>query len=237
MAVSASVVDGKIVDTTASALSLSEKEKEKAGGSALDKDAFLQLLVAEMKNQDPLEPTTNTEYISQFATFSQLEEMQNMSSSVDMSRAQSLIGKDVFLEVTDSTGNTSQITGRVDYVVMESGKVYVSIEDQLYSFDDVTTVLDDEYWTAYNMAYDWTITLAKLSNINDITLGDKSDIEALRKTYDDMTDYQKSFVASDSIKILKKYEEKIDELELKEKAEKEKAEAAKKAEGDQATNT
>ena len=61
MALVAPVKDGKIVDTTQKTNS---KETEKSGNN-LDKDAFLQLLVAQMKYQDPLEPTSNTEYISQ----------------------------------------------------------------------------------------------------------------------------------------------------------------------------
>ena len=145
----ASVVDGKIIDSTASSVSLSS-EKTSDGG-ALDKDAFLQLLVAEMQNQDPLQPTTNTEYISQFAQFSSLEAMQNVSSSVDMSRAQEIVGKEVFLNVTDTSGNTTEIYGRVDYVVMEAGDVFVSVNDNLYAFEDVTTVLDESYWEAYNL--------------------------------------------------------------------------------------
>ena len=211
MSAIAHVKDGEIVETNASSMSLS-KAQEKKNPNGLDKDAFLQLLVAEMQNQDPLQPTTNTEYISQFATFSELEEMQNMSSSVDMSRAQSLVGKEVFLDVTNKNGETTQVVGQVDYVVMENGKVYVSIDDSLYSFDDVTTVLDSDYWEAYNLAYDWTEALAKLSSLNDLTLSDRTDVEALRKAYDNMDDYQKSFIAGDSVNALKAYENKLEEL-------------------------
>lgn len=65
MSVSAVVENGKIVE------SASESSVKKANAqSGLDKDAFLQLLVAQMKYQDPLEPTSNTEYISQYAQFS-----------------------------------------------------------------------------------------------------------------------------------------------------------------------
>lgn len=211
MSVVANVKDGQVVETSASSMSLS-KAQEAKGGNSLDKDAFLQLLVAEMQNQDPLEPTTNTEYISQFATFSELEEMQNMSSSVDMSRAQSLVGKEVFLDVTDKTGNTTQVVGQVDYVVMENGKVYVSVDDSLYSFDDVTTVLDSNYWEAYNLAYDWTEQLAKLGALNKIDLSNKGDVEELREVYNKMDSYQKSFIANDSLNALKAYENKISEL-------------------------
>ena len=82
MSAIASVVDGVITNQTTA--TEKEQEAKKAGGS-LDKDAFLQLLVAQMKYQDPLEPTSNTEYISQLATFSSLEEMQNLNSTMMVS--------------------------------------------------------------------------------------------------------------------------------------------------------
>lgn len=211
MSIAASVVDGKVVDTTASSISLS-KETEKSG-NALDKEAFLQLLVAEMQNQDPLQPTTNTEYVSQFATFSQLEEMQNVSSSVDMSRAQSLVGKEVFLDVTNSSGETNQICGRVDYVVMEAGKVYVSVDESLYKFEDVTTVLDADYWDAYNLAYAWSNDLSKIGGLNKVSLASKADVMELKEAYDNMTTYQKTFIAKDSVALLDAYIAKIDELQ------------------------
>ena len=75
MSAIAQVKDGQILESVSTI-----QKNAKASNSGLDKDAFLQLLVAQMKYQDPLEPTSNTEYISQLATFSELEEMQNMTS-------------------------------------------------------------------------------------------------------------------------------------------------------------
>ena len=57
MAISVSVVDGEIQETASSSSSLSGSEKS---GGTLGKDAFLQLLVTQMKYQDPLSPTDNT---------------------------------------------------------------------------------------------------------------------------------------------------------------------------------
>ena len=88
MALVAPVENGKIVET-ASQTSVSKAAKSSSG---MDKEAFLQLLVAQMKYQDPLEPTSNTEYIAQYAQFSQVEQMQNMSNSMDLQRASSLVG-------------------------------------------------------------------------------------------------------------------------------------------------
>ena len=68
MAVSAVVKDGEIQQTAAE----TSAKKATKSNSGMDKDAFLQLLVAQMKYQDPLEPTSNAEYISQYATFSQV---------------------------------------------------------------------------------------------------------------------------------------------------------------------
>lgn len=89
MALVAPVENGKIVET---ASQTSVKKSTKSSKSGMDKEAFLQLLVAQMKYQDPLEPTSNTEYISQYAQFSQVEQMQNMSSSMDLQRASALVG-------------------------------------------------------------------------------------------------------------------------------------------------
>lgn len=64
--------DGKLQTHTASGDSLKKNAKNK---NAVDSDMFLTLLVAEMQNQDPLEPTSNTEWVSQYATFTQVQKM------------------------------------------------------------------------------------------------------------------------------------------------------------------
>ena len=74
MSSTAVVENGKIVETASQS-----STKKAADKSGMDKDAFLQLLVAQMKYQDPLEPTSNTEYISQYATFSQVEQIDRKS--------------------------------------------------------------------------------------------------------------------------------------------------------------
>ena len=86
-----------------------------------------------MQYQDPLEPTDNTEYISQLATFSQLEEMQNLNQSLTEGSAYNLVGKYVFVKVTNNqTGETSYDHGMVEYVMRENGKVYISVNDIPY---------------------------------------------------------------------------------------------------------
>lgn len=118
---------------------------KKGPNNELGKDAFLQLLVTQMKYQDPLNPNTDTEYIAQLATFSQLEQMQNISQLTTNSQAFSLVGKEVVVKVTGSTGTINYVSGRVDYVQMANGKAKLSINGSLYDIDQLDSVIDDTY--------------------------------------------------------------------------------------------
>ena len=89
------------------------KKQSQANGSNLGYDQFLTLLCAEMQYQDPLEPTSNTEYVAQLATFSQLEATISMQQSQENSMANDLIGKHVVLKTEDeNTGATNYVDGK-----------------------------------------------------------------------------------------------------------------------------
>jgi flagellar basal-body rod modification protein FlgD len=212
MSIVATVENGQIVES-ASQSSLSNTSST-SSSSGTDKESFLQLLVAQMKYQDPLEPTSNTEYISQYAQFTQVEEMQNMASSMDLQRASQLVGQEVYIKTTSSSGNTSYVQGKVDYVVYENNKAYLSINESLYSIDDLDTVVDGEYLAAYNKAQTFVNSINKLPNVNGVDSSDLEDIDELEATYNAMSDYEKTFVASDVVSSLNKYIEKAKEVRL-----------------------
>lgn len=197
MSAIANVVNGKITNQTDPA---SKTPEVKDSNSSLDKDAFLQLLVAQMKYQDPLEPTSNTEYISQLATFSELEEMQNVSASMEMERANSLVGKYVFVKTDNGFAE-----GTVDYVVYQSGKVYLSVNEELYSIDDLDTVADSEYLLAIRLAESFTTELGKLPKPELIKEEDLDNLEDLIKVYNNMSSYQQSYISADTMKAFKEY--------------------------------
>ena len=192
----ANVVDGVITNQTTA----TEKAKEaaKTAGGSLDKDAFLQLLVAQMKYQDPLEPTSNTEYISQLATFSELEEMQNVSASMDMSRANALVGQYVFMNEENGFAE-----GQVDYVVYQGGKIYLSVNEQLYDIDNLDTVADPEYLLATRLADSFATELDKLPKPELISESHIDDIETLMSVYDNMTSYQQSYISDEAMEKFK----------------------------------
>lgn len=113
--------------------------------TGLGKDAFLQLLATEMANQDPLEPTSNTEYISQMAQFSALEAMNNLNATTEVTQAISLTGSYVIMNTEDAAGKIKQISGLVDFVTVADGKAFMSIDGKMYPFEDFDSVVDPNY--------------------------------------------------------------------------------------------
>ncbi|MBU0472777.1 MAG: flagellar hook capping protein [Bacteroidetes bacterium] len=93
------------------------------GGKAMDKEAFLELMIAQLQNQDPMNPMDGTEYAAQLAQFTSLEQLTNLNDSMDASidanyyltqsinntMTATLIGKDVKL-----TSTTLQNIGQDD---------------------------------------------------------------------------------------------------------------------------
>lgn len=212
MGVVGQVEDGKLVQSNSAASIANKSSEVKTGNSSLDKDAFLQLLVAQMKYQDPLEPTSNTEYISQYATFSELEQMQNMSASLELSRASALVGETVLMKITDSTGRTTSVQGNVDYVVYENNKAYLSINGELYSMDDLDTVADPTYLEAYKLAAEFLNIFNKLPAIGALSLEDREKVEKLDEMYQNMTDYQKNFITDDQVDEMEEYVSKMRDI-------------------------
>ncbi len=116
----------------------------------LDKDAFLQLLVAQLRYQDPLEPEDNNEFIAQMAQFSTLEQMTNMTESMEgistlvsnidtsvlVGQLSGMIGKGIewlnTTETADENGapvtETSTLSGVVTGVTVASGTTKIIAE-------------------------------------------------------------------------------------------------------------
>ena len=184
-------------------------------GSTLGYDQFLQLLCAEMQYQDPLEPTSNTDYVAQMATFSQLEATLSLTETQESANATNLVGKQVILKITsETTGSTSYVDGRVDYVMYQNGEVYLSVNDQLYPASTLDTVADGEYYEGVTMAETLTNMVEQLPNMENLNVAWGKAVTQLREMYDGMTSYQQQFVPDETMATLTKYEEKMKELVL-----------------------
>jgi flagellar basal-body rod modification protein FlgD len=74
------------------------------GGSQVTKNMFLQLLVAQIKNQDPMSPSDGVQFLTQLAQFQQLE--QSMNSGQDLSAIRTDLDQLAKAGITGTTGTT-----------------------------------------------------------------------------------------------------------------------------------
>jgi len=140
MALVQPIKDGKVENTA-----IESTKKETKGTSELGKDAFLQLLVAQMKYQDPLNPTSDTEYIAQLAQFSQLEQMQNLAATNENSQMLSMVGKEVCVSSENEDGTLNYKQGIVEGVTISGGKAYLTVDGSLYDSEHLVEVYEDGY--------------------------------------------------------------------------------------------
>lgn len=165
------------------------------GKSVLGKDDFMKMLLSQLKNQDPLSPMEGTEFASQLAQFTSLEQLTNMNTSLDNSiqanyllaqsvnntMMASLIGKEVKL-----TSNTVNYSGQ-DNVSLgyklpsEAQSVTINIYDSNKKL--IKTITGDNEAGEHKLSWDFTDNEgkkaaegsytfeieAKASNGNDIT--------------------------------------------------------------------
>ncbi len=119
----------------------------------LGKDDFLNLLVTQLRYQDPLNPTDDKEFIAQMAQFSSLEQMQNLNTSFSATKAYSLIGKSILANVVDpTTKEITEVAGDVSSVSFIGGKYYVVVRGTEVSVDDIVEVTEGTYASQSNLS-------------------------------------------------------------------------------------
>ena len=135
-----------------------DKAKNGIKNDMTDKNMFLKLMLKQMEYQDPTEPTSNEQWLSQMAQYSSLESAQNTQSAIEklstlvnnLSEAYStsagitqtlnLLGKEVtIVDPEDKTGGT-KFTGKVDEASFEDGTGSVKVNGKNYSIAYITSV-------------------------------------------------------------------------------------------------
>ncbi len=119
-----------------------DKYKEKfsdANADLVNSETFLNLLVAEMTNQDPLEPTSNTEFVTQMAQFTSLQYAQDSSTYAQANYAASLVGKTATASKMEGSEHILE-TGVVESVVKNGDSYTVSINGKNFDISKITSV-------------------------------------------------------------------------------------------------
>jgi flagellar basal-body rod modification protein FlgD len=119
---------------------------------ALGKNDFLKMLIAQLKNQDPLNPQQGTEFAAQLAQYSSLEQLTNLNTTMqsqtqnimNLINAQtiSLVGKEVTAQNAIGTDGTpgSLITGTVTAVNFKNQRASLTVNGQDIPFADLLSV-------------------------------------------------------------------------------------------------
>ena len=107
----------------------------------LTQDDFLRLVTAQLTNQDPMNPQSDTQFIAQMAQFSALEQSKSMQQDIaklqtdqQFMQANSMLGRAVALQ--DNQGNL--INGTVSAIQIQAGTPQIVVNGQAY---DLSTVL------------------------------------------------------------------------------------------------
>ena len=115
-----------------------------ATSASFNQDQFLQLLVAQLQNQDPSNPVESKEFIAQLATFSQLQGIQSLKAPFSevlklqqLTQGTNLIGKTVDYNLP---GGGASLTGKVDSVSVLDGKYSLVIGTAKIGLDQVTNI-------------------------------------------------------------------------------------------------
>lgn len=100
--------------------------------ATLQKDMFLKLMIAQLKNQDPTSPMDQKDMMASMTQFSQVEQMQNLTAAMEtisLTQGVSLIGQEIQYTKIDSATNTHvTFNGRVEYVKQTGGSVKLVLE-------------------------------------------------------------------------------------------------------------
>ncbi|MFF2888078.1 flagellar hook capping FlgD N-terminal domain-containing protein [Paenibacillus sp. NPDC057967] len=115
----------------------------------LGKDQFLSILVAQLRNQDPMQPMQDRDFIAQMAQFTSVEQLMNMSGELALMRqsigsASSLIGKWVQWYEYDEAGQVTTSTGQVDSILSKDGILYSKIGNKEVALDYLVSISEKQ---------------------------------------------------------------------------------------------
>lgn len=110
---------------------------------SLGEDAFMKLLLAQMRNQDPLKPMEDKDFIAQLAQFNSLNQLTQMSKTLDelvksqaLSQGSALIGK----TVSGLSSDGSAISGVVSGLQLSGGSITLDVDGKRIPLDNVHSV-------------------------------------------------------------------------------------------------
>ena len=103
-------------------------------------DDFLNLLVAEMTNQDPMSPMSNTDFVAQMAQFTSLQTMQDLTYYSNASFAASLVGKTVTMASVSASGEMQLETGPVQAINLNGKEFEIRVNNKIFTIKNLMEI-------------------------------------------------------------------------------------------------
>lgn len=104
--------------------------------AALDTYQFLRLLIVELTSQNPLDPVKDRDFLAQMAQLNTAQSVERMGQILTTFQASSLIGREVEAVLPSGT----RISGKVQAVEMNGGRVYLRVDNQQVPFESIRTI-------------------------------------------------------------------------------------------------
>ena len=137
-----------------------QAQQARTTGLQNNSNMFLTLMLKQLENQDPSEPMDNTQWLSQLAQYSSLEQMTQMNSGLEncakyinamyddmmlnseINQTLSMIGKDVTLQIPNENDpkNPTTISGNVTEASFEDGTGKIKVNGEYYSIENVISI-------------------------------------------------------------------------------------------------
>ncbi|UVI32501.1 flagellar hook capping FlgD N-terminal domain-containing protein [Paenibacillus spongiae] len=121
-----------------------EKKKD---NNSLGKDDFLRILVTQLRNQDPMQPLQDSDFIAQMAQFTSVEQLMNMSNEMTMLRqnlgmASSMIGKEIAWYDYTETGELVPFSGKVESILIKDNVQYAIVGESQIPLDKIVSIAE-----------------------------------------------------------------------------------------------
>ena len=111
-----------------------------ASDKAVSMEDFLTLMVAQLKNQDFMNPVDDTQYVTQLAQISTMQQMEEMAYNAKSTYVTSLVGKTVTAAKFTVAGDLKTTEGVVNKVSLLDGKFVIYVEGESYGMDEIMEI-------------------------------------------------------------------------------------------------
>jgi flagellar basal-body rod modification protein FlgD len=141
--------------------------KIQKNNEGLNMQDFLNLLVAQITNQDAMNPMDNTEFIAQMAQFSTLQAMTDLTEMALQGQATSLIGKNVVVADYNGNGGLTIDEGIVQRVTLHGGKTKLYVNDMEYEYSNIMEIREAEKAEENSLTEMLGNILERVDNLNN----------------------------------------------------------------------